>query len=81
LGAFPDRWFGKTDIKAATGSSLHLEARDVVATGDLARARAFYRQRIAIEDGARAEALIRDGLLTRFLRPRKFFDASAGKPA
>lgn len=72
LGNFADRWFGKTDIAATTGSSLHLEARDMVATGDREKARTFYQNRIAIQDKTKAETLIREGWLTRFQRPRKF---------
>ena len=71
LGNFADKWFGKTDIRAATGSSLHLEARDAVATGDRQQALEFYRRRIAIEDPERCEALVRHGILTRFLQPRE----------
>jgi hypothetical protein len=78
LGGFADKWFGKTDIRAATGSSLHLEARDVVASGERERAREFYRRRIAIEDTELCEALIRHGVLTRFDQPRRMLEAFAG---
>ena len=78
LGSFADKWFGKTDIRAATGSSLHLEARDVVATGDREKAREFYRRRIAIEDPELCEALIQNGVLTRFAEPRRMLEALAG---
>jgi hypothetical protein len=70
LGPFADKWFGRIDIRAAVGSSLHLEARDIVATGDREQALAFYRERIAMEDRERCEALIREGLLTRHSGPR-----------
>jgi hypothetical protein len=78
LGSFADKWFGKTDIRAATGSSLHLEARDVVASGDRERAREFYRRRIAIEDPELCEGLIQNGVLTRFAQPRRMLEALAG---
>ena len=70
LGKFSDQWFGKTDIRAATGSSLHLESRDVVATGSRQQALDFYRRRIALEDAARAEALIRHRVLSTHQRVR-----------
>jgi hypothetical protein len=74
LGNFADTWFGRIDIKKAVGSSLHLEARDVVLTGDRDRALAFYRERIAIEDKERCEALIREGILTRVRGPSRFLN-------
>jgi hypothetical protein len=83
LGNFSDKWFGRKEIRAAIGP-LHLEARDVVLTGDRALALAFYRRRIAIEDEAACEALIGQGLLTRFAQPRLSLDrlaAAAEKPA
>jgi hypothetical protein len=70
LGAFEDRWFGRDDIRAGIGP-LHLDARDIVATGDRDAARAFYRRRVAIEDPARAEALIGHGILLRIAEPRR----------
>jgi hypothetical protein len=78
LGNFADKWFGKTDIRAATGSSLHLQARDVVASGDREKAREFYRRRIAIEDSRLCEALIQNGVLTRFAQPRRMLEALGG---
>jgi hypothetical protein len=74
LGHFADRWFGRIDITSAVGSPLHLEARDVVASGDRARALAFYRGRIALEDAERCDALIRAGMLTRITGPRDFLN-------
>lgn len=70
LGGFSDRWHEKDDIRRAIGP-LHLDARDVVATGSRERARHFYRQRIAIQDPERAEALIRHGVLMRIPGPRQ----------
>lgn len=64
LGDFPDRWFGAEDIVAAIGP-VHLQARDACAKGREA-ALEFYRTRIAIEDRARAQALVRAGVLVRF---------------
>lgn len=69
LGRFADTWHAMTDINAAIGP-LHLEARDVVATGDRALALEFYRRRLAIEDAARAEALIQHRVLVRIPGPR-----------
>ena len=80
LGVFADRWFGKTDIRAATGSSLHLDSRDVVAAGDREKALDFYRTRIALEDGARAEALIEQGVLTRIATVKDALKTPPPKP-
>ena len=70
LGRFSDRWFGRDDIRAGIGA-LHLDARDVVATGDRAAALEFYRRRIAIVDPARAQALIDHGILMRITDARR----------
>lgn len=70
LGRFSDRWFGRDDIRAAIGS-LHLDARDIVATGDVDRARAFYRERVALTDRVRAQALIEHQALIRFPQVRQ----------
>jgi Glycosyl transferase family 2 len=69
LGNFADRWWGQYDITASIGT-FHLDARDVVMRGNREEALAFYRERLAITDSARAERLIREGLLTRFDQPR-----------
>ena len=73
LGHFADRWLEKDDIRQAIGP-LHLDARDVVATGDRDAALAFYRQRIAIEDRGRADALIGHGVLLRIAQPRMLLE-------
>ena len=70
LGRFSDRWFGRDDIRTGIGA-LHLDARDVVTTGDRAAALDFYRRRIAIEDPARAQALIDHGILMRIPDARR----------
>jgi hypothetical protein len=70
LGAFTDRWLDVTDIRSTIGP-LHLDARDVVAAGDRDAARAFYRQRIAIEDPELVRALLQHGILARASQPRK----------
>jgi hypothetical protein len=84
LGGFEDQWFGRKDIRAAIGP-LHLEARDVVRSGDREKAREFYRQRIAIEDPQRCEALVRHGVLARFPQLRQAIDqflaGAVNKPA
>jgi hypothetical protein len=80
LGAFTDKWFGRNDIRASIGP-LHLDARDVVASGDRELAREFYRRRIAIEDAGRCAELIRHGVLTRFAQPRHALDRPAAAVA
>jgi hypothetical protein len=70
LGAFSDQWLGSFDIRSTIGA-LHLDARDVVAAGDRDVARAFYRQRIAIQDPECVRALLQHRILTRVSHPRE----------
>jgi len=63
-GQFPDRWFGGERISDRIGG-FHLDARDVVATGDRAAARQFYRERVVIDNPATIAALIESGLCER----------------
>lgn len=74
LGRFSDQWWEKYDIAASIGR-FHLEARDVVARGDRDAARAFYRERVIMEDKQRVDALIGLGVLARFPQPRQILDA------
>lgn len=78
LGRFADRWWDKYDIAAAIGT-FHLEARDVVCGGDREAARRFYRERIALQDAGRIQALIDRGFLARIATPRELLTRSAGK--
>lgn len=70
LGRFQDRWWGRYDIAAAIGP-FHLQARDVVMSGDEAAALAFYRARVAIQDPVEAERLIAAGVLERIDGPAR----------
>jgi len=70
LGQFEDLWWGRGDIAKAIGT-LHLESRDIVATGDRQAALKFYRERIAIVDPTKARALIEAGFATRIETPKK----------
>lgn len=79
LGRFPDTWWNTYDIAASIGP-FHLQARDIVATGDRDAARAFYRQRLAIEDGKHVGALMAAGVLQRILEPRRILGAAAAPP-
>ena len=74
LGRFPDRWWKKYDIAAAIGP-FHLQARDVVATGDKEAAKHFYRTRVAVEGRTKADALIAAGLLRRITGPKTILGA------
>ena len=74
LGRFPDTWFGQHPIAPAIGT-FHLEARDVVVTGDVERARAFYRERVMVADKDQVERLSRQGLLARVARPKEVIAA------
>ena len=69
LGKFADQWWGKYDIEAMIGP-FHLQARDVVERGDRDAARAFYRQRVAMEDPRLVAELMRHGFLKRISIPR-----------
>ena len=75
LGRFSDQWWEKYDIAASIGR-FHLDARDVVARGDRDAARAFYRERVAMMEKERADALIRLGVLARFPQPRLILEAA-----
>jgi hypothetical protein len=68
LGNFNDKWFGRVDI-AGKGNTFHLEARDVVASGDRLAALDFYRNRVVINDEHRIKALIESGLCCRIYGP------------
>ena len=63
-GPFADRWFASLDIASSIGR-FHLDARDVVATGDRDGARAFYDQRVVLRDAELRDALIEAGICTR----------------
>jgi hypothetical protein len=73
LGRFGDKWWDSYDIAAMIGP-FHLQARDVVATGDREAARAFYRERNAILRPDIVNTLIRNGFLRRFPQPRAILE-------
>ena len=75
LGRFDDRWFGRIDIRNSIGD-FHLQARDVVATGDVEAARTFYRERAMLRDPAAISALIEAGLLVRIEQPADQLEAA-----
>jgi hypothetical protein len=79
LGRFADQWWQSGDI-ASTIGPLHLDARDVVASGDREAARAFYRHRIAMLDRYQIAALIDSGLLTRLARPQQILNSALAIP-
>ena len=64
LGPFGDRWFGVNDVIA-----FHRQARDVVASGDEARARQFYRDRVMLHSAEDADILANLDILRRLTRP------------
>jgi hypothetical protein len=74
LGRFADKWWNKDDITSAIGP-LHVDARDIVASGDREAARAFYRSRIAMSDRGRVSALTDAGVLTRVAHPRAILNS------
>lgn len=76
LGRFADQWWEKYDIANLVGR-FHLEARDVVATGDREAARAFYRNRVSIQDNHRISELLALGVLARFPHPRQILSSAS----
>jgi hypothetical protein len=66
LGEFGDRWFGVNEI-----FRFHREARDIVALGDEARARQFYRDRVMLNPAEDVALLIEQGLLKRIDGPAR----------
>jgi hypothetical protein len=78
LGAFSDRWFGRVDIRGSIGD-FHLRARDVVASGDEERARAFYREHAMQGDPDAVRELIAAGILQRIDGPAQWLTGEAEK--
>ena len=70
LGRIADRWFGRDDIRGLIGS-FHLDARDVVMSGDREAARRFYRERIMMTDPGLADKLLDAGILARVGEPAR----------
>ncbi len=68
LGAFGDRWYDQFDIRSAIGST-HLDARDVVHTGQFEQMARFYASRFVMDNPADAESLIEGGWCTRIREP------------
>lgn len=79
LGRFADQWWEKYDIANLVGG-FHLEARDIVGKGEREAARAFYRNRVSIQDDQQISELLALGVLARFPHPGQVL-ASAGKAA
>jgi Glycosyl transferase family 2 len=75
LGRFANKWFGQHDIASSIGT-FHLEARDVVCSGDRDRALAFYCRRVAISDADLVDRLVRQRLLVRFPQPGQIIAAT-----
>lgn len=77
LGRFSDKWWGQVDIANAVGP-FHLQARDAVmdavTSGDVARARRFYRERLMINDSALIAEMMRQNLLQRIDAPQKILE-------
>jgi len=79
LGRFADQWWEKYDIANLVGR-FHLEARDIVATGEREAARAFYRNRVSIQDNERINELLALGVLSRFPQPRQILLGPSSSP-
>jgi hypothetical protein len=82
LGRFSDRFWDRPAIVANDAvmplkpipivdcsGTYHLEARDIVATNDREKARAFYLKRTVMQDHNQILELIRNGLLKRVPQP------------
>ncbi len=70
LGRFADRWWKRYDIAAAIGP-FHLQARDVVMSGDEQAIADFYRARVAMTDPAEVGFWEGRGLLRRLPGPSR----------
>ena len=68
LGAFGDQRWAQGDIRSTIGA-FHVDARDVVATGDKPAGLRFYEERMVIDDEALTERLIAEGVLLRIRGP------------
>lgn len=68
LGQFSDRWWNRYDIVAAIGP-FHLQARDVVMSGDEQAIVDFYRARVAMIDPAEVRFWEGRGLVRRLSGP------------
>lgn len=75
LGGFADRWWNRYDITAAIGP-FHLQARDVVMSGDDRAIAGFYRARVAMTDPAEVAFWERPGLLRRLPGPSRLLRPS-----
>jgi len=73
LGAFPDRWFDQVDVAKAIGS-FHLESRDVVLQASQRKARAFYKERVVINEKKVVNSLIQGGIVCRIGQPSEFLN-------
>ena len=72
-GAFPDRWFDQVDVAKAIGS-FHLESRDVVLEASQRKARAFYKERVVINEKEVVNSLIHGGIVCRIGQPSEFLN-------
>lgn len=70
LGRFADRWWNRYDIAAAIGP-FHLQARDVVMSGDDLAIAHFYRERVAMADPEEVSLWEGAGLLRRLRGPSR----------
>jgi len=68
LGNFSDMRLGFIDL-AALGNIFHLQARNAFLSGDRARVRDFYRERVVLEDEEQKSKLLKSGLCCRFHEP------------
>lgn len=75
LGRFADRWWNRYDITAAIGP-FHLQARDVVMSGDPRAIADFYHARVAMTDPAEAAFWEGAGLLRRLPGPSRLLNPS-----
>ncbi|GAB1544227.1 hypothetical protein NUACC21_69030 [Scytonema sp. NUACC21] len=70
LGLFPNQWYGKIDIANAMGS-FHLEARDIVMSGNKKAAKEFYEKRVVINNAADIKSCMENDLFCRIVKPSK----------
>lgn len=67
LGAFPDKWLGRTEISEIV--PFHVMARNTVLHGDKEAARKFYEEHVVVKNQAIIDKLIENDLAERILEP------------
>lgn len=68
LGSFADSWFGGA---LPIPPSFHLQSRDLLQAGDLAKAKAFYAETVVLDKQMDVSKQVDAGILARITAPRE----------